>query len=30
MKRFEALVEHEIAENGEWRCVTHSGVFVCR
>jgi SAM-dependent methyltransferase len=30
MKRFEVLVEDEIAQAGEWRCATHSGVFVCR
>jgi SAM-dependent methyltransferase len=30
IKRFTVLVEREVAENGAWRCVTHSGVFVCR
>lgn len=30
MARFAVLVEAEIERSGAWRCVTHSGVFVCR
>ena len=30
MERFTVLVEEELAQTGEWRCTTHSGVFVCR
>jgi SAM-dependent methyltransferase len=30
MARFEAFVDQEVAEQGAWRCETHSGVFVCR
>ena len=30
MERFRSLVEQDISATGVWRCVTHSGVFVCR
>jgi len=30
MRRFRAVVEQDISATGAWRCVTHSGVFVCR
>ncbi|HEX4818595.1 MAG TPA: class I SAM-dependent methyltransferase [Acidimicrobiales bacterium] len=30
MRGFQALVEQDISATGAWRCVTHSGVFVCR
>ena len=30
MRRFRALIEQDISATGAWRCVTHSGVFVCR
>ena len=30
MRRFRVLVEQDISATGAWRCVTHSGVFVCR
>jgi len=30
MARFAGLVDEEIAQQGAWRSVTHSGVFVCR
>jgi SAM-dependent methyltransferase len=30
MADLRALVEQEISDTGAWRCVTHSGVFVCQ